>query len=389
MKRLIYPATRAIENAVSQPGIHPIRLFPVLWPLWQVETSADMYDKQDFEIIDHFIVRSIDEGGIRDRDVLIRFLHLSEGLVDRCLTFLALIGHLTVTGPTLQLTDLGQESVRDGIRYVAATNRLTLLLERQTGTPLPRRYYGDVPILDTPEIEDGQLADRTQFLSVFTYQPFNPNILPWLENHPNRVEYNLPSKLRRLRSEGIREGFLPCYLIQTADGEVLAYTNAAEQRDTFLEAVYAKTSIEHLIEVKSVANPRETWRKWLANSGLAGGELRQKRDVWQLVLEPSAFGPPPKLPLARIGSYVVRDNHFLQYWCADTATRERALAERSLGIATLPAVTTLKDLETRIHDLAASLHVPKVGIAGLRAYANTIGDERRAGQLNRLAGESA
>lgn len=384
MKRLIYPATRAIENAASLPGIRPIRFFPVLWPLWQVETSADIYEKQDFEIIDHFIVRSIEEAGIRDRGELIRFLHLPEGIVDRCLTFLAMIGHVTIAGPSLQLTDLGRKSVQDGIRYVAATSRLTLLLDRVTGRPLPRRYYGDVPILDTTEIQDEQLADRTRFLEIFNYQPFDPNLLPWLENHPDRVEFNLPSQLRNLRSEGVRQGFMPSYLIETADHGILAYTNAAEQRDRFLEDLYTKTSIAHLIEATGISDPRETWRKWLTNSDLAAfGDLRQNNDVWQLILKPATFGPSAKLPLARIGSYHVRDNHFLQYWCADPSTRQQALAERALGITTLPTVNTQADLRQHIRDLAASLQVPEISIAQLRTYATDTKNDR-LNQLNRL-----
>lgn len=392
MKRLIYPATRAVENAVSLPGIRPIRFFPVLWPLWQAEISAEVYDRQDFEVVDHFIVRAIEEGAIHDRTELIRFLNLPAGLIDRCLAFLRIIGHVIITDSTLHLTDLGRRSVQEGIRYVASTSRLTILIERQSGSPLPRPYYdGNVPVLDTPEIEEGQLADRTRFLRVFTNAPFNPQVLRRLANHSERAQFNLPGQFRNLRQDGIREGFLPSYLIETTDHKILAYTNVSEKRDEFLEQLCAKTSIEHLIEAKGITDPGEIWQKWLTQSTAFGSGRLQKSHsgIWQVVLNAAAFGESPRLSTARIGSYQFRDNHFIQIWCADAATRQKALKERSLGIATLPEVTCLEDLRTRIRDLANNLQVPEVSIADLRKYAELRGDERRLNRLVSLPQERA
>jgi hypothetical protein len=357
-----------------------------------VEASAEVYDKQDFEVIDHFIVRAIHEGEIHHRTELINFLKLPAGLIDRCLAFLGVIGHVKVVDARLDLTDLGQRSVREGIRYVASTSRLTILIERQTGWPFPRPYYdGNVPVLDTPEIEEGQLADRTRFRRVFTSAPFDPQVVQRLANQPDRAQFNLPSQFRNLRQEGIREGFLPSYLIETSDHQILAYTNVAEKRDEFLERLCAKTSIEHLIEAQGIGDPAVIWQKWLAQSTAFGsGRVQKSRaGTWQVVLEAAAFGESPKLPLARVGSYQFRDNHFIQVWCTDTETRKKALRERSLGIATLPEVTCLEDLQTRIGDLANNLQVPAVSIAELRRYAELKGDERRLNRLTSLAQERA
>jgi hypothetical protein len=382
MKRPIYPATRAVENAVSLPGVRPVRLFPVLWPLWQVETSAIVHDKQDFEVIDHFIVRAIHEGGIRDRGELIRFLNLPAALTDRCLRFLATIGHVTLSGSTVDLTEIGQRSARDGVRYVSTTSRLTILIERQTGWPLPRPYYdANVPVLDTPEVEDG-----ARFLRVFSGTPYDPATLARLASSPDRARYNLPSQFRDPKDLGHREGYLPCYLIETADRRILAYTNLAPSRDAFLEQVCAKTSVEHLIEAKGLGDPEATWRKWLATQSAAfqSARLQAAADGWRVVLPESAFGDPPDVPLTRIGAYQFRDNHFIQIWCADPATRRRALTERSLGIATLPDVTDLADLEARIRDLARALEVPEVTVADLRRNAQGRNDERLLTRFARL-----
>ncbi|WP_173154353.1 hypothetical protein [Phytohabitans suffuscus] len=352
-----------------------------------METSAEVYDRQDFEVIDHFVMRTIGECGIHDRAELTAFLNLPSGLVDRCLAFLATIQQVTLSGTTVDLAPLGARSLSDGVRYVPTTSRLTILIERQLGRPFPRQHYdGNVTVLDTTEIEDGQLADRSRFLSVFTTAQYRPEVLQWLEQHPDRAKFNLPSQLRNLREEGHRDGYLPCYLIETADHEILAYTNVAEERDAFLEQVCIETAIEHLIEAKRIRRPQEVWKEWLAESKTYGaGQLKETTDGWQVVLDPGAFGKPPKIPPTRIGSYQFRDNHFIQVWSADPAARRQALIERSLGIATLPDITSMPHLETRIRDLAAKLRIPAASVDDLRAHARRTGDDRRLNHLATLA----
>ncbi|MCU7731070.1 hypothetical protein ODJ79_45785 [Actinoplanes sp. KI2] len=385
MRRIIYPATRAVEHAQLIPGVRPVRLFPVLWPLWQVETEAELYEGQDFEIIDHFVVRAIGEAGIRDRAQLVGFLNLPAGVIDRCLAFLGLIGHVTVAGPTLDLTPLGRQSVQDGVRYVRTTSRQTILIERESGHPFPRAHYdNNVPVLDTPRIEEGQLGDRSRFLPVSTLAPFRPEVLAWLEQHPDRAGFNLPGQLRNLSNKGEREGYLPCYLIETADHRLLAYSNVAEDRDEFLEGLFARTSLEELIEAEGIADPATLWPKWLARSPAYGaGTLRQAPDGgWRVLLDPATFGGEVKV--ARVGSYQFSDHHFIQIWCTDPATRRRALLERALGIATLPKITTVDQLQDRIESLARSLETTVVSLAELRAHAQEAGAEARLRRLDEL-----
>jgi hypothetical protein len=223
-----------------------------------------------------------------------------------------------------------------GVRFVSTTSRLTILIERQSGRPFPRRYYGGgVPVLDTPEIEPGQLTDRTRFLRVFTAAPYRPDVLREIEQSPDRAELNLPDQLRNLRQEGIRDGFLPSYLVETADHRILAYTAVAEARDEFLEGLCTETSIENLIEAKRIRPPREVWSEWLAGS---------------------------------------------------TAYGDGRVAES--GIATLPEVTSVRELEVRIHRLADGLRVSEVSVAELRAHARASGDDRRLDRLISLGDQA-
>jgi hypothetical protein len=105
-----------------------------------------------------------------------------------------------------------------------------------------------------------------------------------------------------------------------------------------------------------------------------------------VVLDASAFGDAPRIPLTRIGSYQFRDNLVIRVWCADRETRRRALIERSLGISTLPEVTSIGELEARIDQLADVLDVAAVSVTEVRDHALKNGDDRRLRRLNYLVG---
>jgi hypothetical protein len=369
MNKIIYPATRALMHASTLPDVVPLRLFPVLLPLWQVDVSAEVFDHQPFEVIDQFVERAVQEGGVRDRDELIAFLSLPPALVDRCLAFLRDIGHLAGPGPLLELTDLGRASLRDSIRYVPSTHRQTILVERQTGWPLPRAHYdAGVMVLDSPEIAPGQVSDRTTFLRVFTHTAFEPKVLSWLASNPDPTAFNLPAQLRNLRHGQVREGFLPCYLLETADRQVLAYSAVGEQRDGFVERVCSATSLPQLIRASERREPEQVWREWQAQTpAYASGKLREMpTGGWRVVLEADAFGDAPKVPLIRLGAHQFHEHHFLQVWCDDLGTRQAALRRRLLSIATQLDVTTEDELMRRMRILAGALQVPEIAIKELR-----------------------
>lgn len=372
--RAIYPARRAVEHAVTVPGVRPVRLFPVLWPLWQVEITANVYDEQAYEIIDRFLVRALVEGGVDRREELIGFFGLQPSLVDRCLAFLTVIGHLTVDHGRVRLTELGLHSARAGVRYTPKESRQKLLIERFTGRPLPRRHYqGSLSVLPSPEVPAEMLADRTRFFPLFVATAFQPQMVDALAARPDRTDYNLPSRLREIRDVAAQDAYLPAYLIETDDRSLLAYTAVGAERDGFLEGVCRDVPAIHArIEAESREDPRDLWTRWLADSTLGPGLPRQlPNGVWRVALKPAAFAGPPKLPLSRVGSFQLRERHFLQLWCDDAELRRRAVQERALGMARLREVRTQEDLVARIDGLATQLEVAPPTLAHLRAYATS------------------
>jgi hypothetical protein len=388
MSRLIYPARRAVEHAATVHGVRLMRLFPVLWPLWQVETTAHVYDEQAYEVIDQFLVRAVAEAGIDTPAALARFLALPPSLVQRCLGFLALINHVQLTDGRVAVTGLGADSLRAGIRYEPKESRQTLLVERYTGRPLPRRYYdGAAPVLSTPDVPAERTADRSRFLRLFVPEPFRPEVINQLAHHPDRAEYNLPSKLRDLRVLSFGDGFLPAYLIETANHGLLAYSAVAEERDKFLELVCQEVAaVGDRIDAEGMADPRTLWTDWLASAGLGPGTLRQlDNGMWRVTLTPRAFGDAPRLPITRVGSYELRQHNLLQLWCADRDLRRRALLERTLGIAQLREVDTVAALDRRVRRLADALEVTAPTFDEVRRHATDTGASHRLGHLDTLS----
>ncbi len=223
-----------MAHAQTLPGVEPTRAVAVLWPLWRVDASAEIYDRQPFGVVDRFVLRAVDEGGFTEAAELAAFLSLPPGQVATCVKGLAQTGLLTQTGPRLGLSDLGRASLKDAIRYVPRTSKHTLLIEQQSGWPLPRAYYdAGVEVLD---------GSAETFVRLGNGAAFGPGVLTWLREHPDPSSFSLPGQLRSLRQEApAREGFLPGYLVHTAGGQVLAYSALGEHRDEFLERLYTST----------------------------------------------------------------------------------------------------------------------------------------------------
>jgi hypothetical protein len=370
-RQIIYPARRAVEHAVTVRGMRPTRLFAVLWPLWQVETTAQVYDEQSYEMIDLTLVRGVREARLTRPAELAAFFGLPASLVDRCLAFLTLIGHLRLTDGQINLTELGAHSADQGVRYVLKESRQPLLIEQFTGRPLPRRFYqGTLGVLPSPEIGTEQAGDGTRFWPLFAPAMFRPELVTQLEHRADRFDYNLPRRLRDLRVLGDQSVFLPVYLIEGADGQLLAYSAASDDRDDFLEDVCAQVpAIRHLIAAEPAADPRAIWTAWLADGNLRGTLSRRPDGVWRATLASSSFGDKPKLALSGVGSFRLRQRHFLQLWSDDVDVRRRAAHERALGMAQLRDVRSHADLRERTGNVAQLLEVPPPTIEELRAYA--------------------
>jgi hypothetical protein len=384
----IYPAWRAVELAVRIPAVRPLRLFPVLWPLHRVEVSANIYDDPSYDLIDHFLVRAVHEAGITAVGDLCTFLALPSPVVRRCLAFLATIGHVRIDGEQVQLEELGVQSLQAGIRYEPKLSRLVLLFEKYTSQPLPRRYHErEVPILRTAEVPPNQTQDGSRFRRIFIAdEDFRVEWLTALANRPDRAKFNLVGQFGAFDLGSARpgDGFLPAYLIETAEHGLLVYSAVAEERDSLLEDVCRDVGhAGHLISAEPVPDPRGLWLQWLAGEGLGSGDLTQQANgVWRVTLRPSMFGEKAKLPVSRIGRFWLYRNHFLQLWCDDPALRRQSVLERTVRIAGSDDAATSEQLLDRATWIAEGLQVDPPSMAEIRDHAVATGAVDRLARLD-------
>jgi len=366
---------RAVEHATTLDGVRPTRLFGVLWPLWQVDVEAEIYEHQAYEVLDRFVVRGIGHARLSTVDELSRFFGLDPGLVRRVLEFLALIQHVEVAGDRCRLTPLGQRGLAADVRYVPKKGRQYLLFDRMTMRPLPRSHYsGDIRLLDESELPGPQ---SVRLVPLFLTAPFQPDALAQLAARPDRTAFNLPVELASPKLVGIREVFLPAYLVETADGRppVLAYSMASTGRDTVLEELCDERSVlAGLVRAEPTADPRPLWEDWLARKGQpATGLRRLPSGVWRVTLPAAAFGTQgTPFGLAQLGSFAFHKQHFAQLWCTDGELRRTAVLHR----VSLMSRTRLRDRTGTADQLALvarQLEVDPPAVEELSRYATNTG----------------
>jgi hypothetical protein len=378
----IFPPTRAIEHVLTLPGVVPLRIFKVLWPLWQVETTATARHHAGYDLIDRFLMRGMAEAGIDTADGLAEFFGLQPRLVARCLAFLSTIQHVTERGGRLVPTELGTESLRDGVRYEWRQSRQKLLVERHTSTPLPRDNYGGTLLT-----ESMREAERW-FVPLFAYLPFRPEVVLALEHHPDRDRLNLPKKLRDLRVDTIEQVWLPAYVVETGDQDLLVYSEGGPERDPFLEDVCRRdrTLRERLLAPEHPDQER-LWTEWARQQRVPVASLqRLGSGVWRATVAADAFtgGSTGGFGRGELGSYRAHKDHFVQLWCDDEGTRCARRDDRAFELTQRRDLDTTAAFRRRLDLIAAQLEVPPVTVDRLRGQAKSMGRHDVVNRLDEL-----
>src|SRR5260370_25374307 len=137
----IYDPRRAIEHIQTLSGVMPVRLYAILFPLWDVETTATREDGRPYELMEKYVERGIDEGQLHSVEELANFFGLQSEMVKKILNFLDTIGHVTSTGGRWDLTPLGRKSGRAGTRYGSKGKRISLYFDAYSSRPLRKEHY--------------------------------------------------------------------------------------------------------------------------------------------------------------------------------------------------------------------------------------------------------
>jgi hypothetical protein len=371
-------ARRILERVMRLPEVRPLRLFPLLLPMWGVEIQATIREAQPYELFDRYLSRAVAEAGLIDASALADFFGVEPALVERGLRYLDTIGHLDRTGETLRMTDLGYRSVADGCRYVVKEDRQILYFDGFAGRPLTRGHYSGAVWLDEPRLT---LKGGTRFQPVAGAPWFPTGAVDELMARPDRAQFNIPDGLDRAAVAQVGSAWLPAYVVECVD-RLLVFVKAIDEPDPYLGWV-AEQYLAQVLADEPRPDDLGIWREWLAGKGFA--DVRPERmgnGVLRAVLPGRVFGN--RIAWWQLGSFECRKQTFMQLWCDDAAVRRRGVLERGRAMVRAGGVRDAAVLGARLSELAEQLAVEPPDGDELLKHAREQDDAVAATVLERL-----
>jgi hypothetical protein len=401
-ERLIrWPEERVLEDVAYGQQAAPTRIFAILLPVWSVTVKATITDAEPYDLIDRYLERSIAEAALDTSADLARFLGLDEIVADRALRFLAAIGHVAAQDGQVTLTELGYRSVRDNVRYVVTRqDRRTLYFDGFGSQPLTRAYYEPrtVTLLTAAKAAAAAAGHGwPRFTVLCSTHGFRPEALAELARNPDRDRFNLPERIDAPQGIGAPEClFLPAYVVRAVQQRngaavvrLFAYTQASDVTDLDITGLCERTpEVASVLEAEehSLA-PRayDRIKPWLERRSRGAYQLRQlDNGAWQATLPAASFGRNDALPLSKVGSFVVLNNHILYLWCEDRQVRRQALLERIDSYLNARAKPDRAETEELVVQVARQLGLGPVDWSELRRVAAESGRVSLAAQLGTL-----
>ncbi len=404
----LYDPRRALEHVQTQ-GVKPVRLFAILFPLWDVETTATQEEGRPYELLEKYVARGIAEGQLHTARDLANFFGLNEDLVQKILRFLAAIGHVIPNDNRDEswiLTPLGQRSVLEKKKYVEQEKRMRFYFDAYTSQPLLKEHYqrSKVRILSAQEVED-VLHQKTwgyHFQALAWTSPLRPGAISDLEamSREDRSDYNVPRETRGLRALDVQLSYIPMYIIETKkqvmvttyNGGVagapmlkpvyLVYTGIADRRDHYLERIVnSDQRIYNALRSEGERNSETLWHKWLDDHDLVGVPQERPDGTWQVSLPASAFkdrdGASQKagtFPITKVGDYELQYGYFMQIWCDDRAFRRKAALDRILKLVkSQQKYIKQQTIQDQLKFQATYLQTGELSFADLRQRATETG----------------
>ncbi|MEV6300210.1 hypothetical protein AB0M02_12470 [Actinoplanes sp. NPDC051861] len=220
--------TRRVE---ALPDVRPLRILPLLLPMWAAEVVATVRESQPYDVLDRYLARAIDSG-LLDIEELATFFGVEPAIVSRALRFLAGIGHLARDDRgRLTLTGLGRRSLADGRRYqLFQGRRLLLRFDGFTAAPVPYSCSAGSVWLRAPELT---LSDGTAFQLVDGGTALPGDAVAALLARDDLADFTGPVEPVEAEQHGTRPLWLPVYLVECED-EPLVFGRALDGPDPYL-----------------------------------------------------------------------------------------------------------------------------------------------------------
>jgi hypothetical protein len=410
--KLPYDPQRAIEHIQKLEHYTPQRIFAVLFPLWEVESTAQQEERRPYQIMELYIERGLAEAGLQTVQELSHFFGLQEVMIAKVLHFLERINHVSRQGENYKLEPLGYRSLQEGQKFNLQEKRLKFYFDAYTSHPLQKQHYDNRAHILSEEQAFQILHQKTygyryyQLSSLST--SWQTDALEALAKRRDRADFNVPAEIRWVQAINVGQAYLPMYIIkakgnfsrhthtqyarqQSAENYYIVYTGIQELRDLYFEKIVNNNqTILSALNNEREQEPEYIWQEWLKEKGITGTvPLPMANGTWQIKLPPTLFiGAKAKLQFTKIGDYELRSGYFIHIWCDDRNLRRKAALERILRlIKRRQQYIKVHAVHEHLQLLERQLETGTLTLIDLQRYADESNNQELKPVLQRLATE--
>ncbi len=393
-KPLLYSHYKALDQ-VQELGFIPVRLFRVLYPLWRVRVSGQQRVTAEFDELEWYLERSVQETGYKSIAELAAFLGLEPAFVQRLVDLARQVGHLTGQDEHLMLTPLGLDSVRERLRYEDREINAELYFDALGNFPLTAEHY-KIPILET-------LPDKTPFQAFYHFDhTWNVTALEQLLQSSQKTQFNLPDKINSAELTSPEPVYLPVYFVEARENkpsgtlQLMIFSQVRGLRDPVLEyAVNRDPQIYRALKARTNSRA-ESVQRYFEQSGM-------KKEAWylneegqwgaQVMVDGDFFLPGPtaneeesgRLTLRSVGRYTLIYDWCIWVMCDDATIRNQAATEQLIEwLQNVNIRPTEFEVQQKITNVCQRLSVPPIRPQIALSQARAKGFSRAAERLAEL-----
>ncbi len=393
-KYLLYSHYRALD-LVQELGYIPLRLFRVLYPLWRVKVEGRQRITGEFDELEWYLERGLLEAGLGSTAELAAFFGLDPAFVRRLVSFSRAVGHISGEDGHLTLTELGQLSVRERVRYEEHRNTRELYFDALGNAPLTPEH-SKIPILET-------LPERTPFQAFYHFDHvWTDATLRQMLKNPGAVRSHLPTEVNAAQLLNQEPVFMPAYFIEVRENKpsslprLLVFSQVRGLHDTVLEeAVNRDPTVYRALKARTDSRP-EAVRRYFEQSGL-------KKDAWylnengpwgaQVMVDGQVFLPGSeteedesgRLTMRSVGRYTLIYDWCIWVVCDDAEVRRQAAIEQLLEwLQAVSARPSQDEIRRKFSTLCQRLNIPRLSVGEVLSQARQKGWAQAAERLEKL-----
>ena len=393
-KYLLYSHYKALDQ-VQEMGLIPLRLFRVLYPLWRVRIEGRQRITTEFDELEWYLERGLQEAGFSSVGELAAFFGLEQGFVQKSIGQARGIGHISGDDEHLSLTELGLASLKDRVHYQDQTTSAELYFDALGNTPLTTEH-DKIPILET-------LPEKTPFQAFYHFdRTWQEAALTQMVQSPDKQRFNLPDEITTTQLLNHEPAYMPAYFIEVRENKtsspprLLVFSQVRGLHDTVLEeAVNRDPTIYRALKAKTDSRA-ESVRRYFEHSGL-------KKDAWylnengpwgaQVMVDGQVFMPGSeldeaesgRLSLRSVGRYTLIYDWCIWVMCDDVKIRKQAAAEQLLEwLQGATATPSPLEIKRKFASMCQRLSIELLPVTDVLALARQKGLARAAERLEEM-----